>query len=98
MFRDKPHTTTEKSGLAATAASPPTHRHNVSFNTSIPSPNRLENPMVRITEVKKGKCSLSGKECTGVVVTFDDKSFENLFLSWNALRQLLELKLKQVTK
>ncbi|MCA9075849.1 MAG: hypothetical protein KDA93_12500 [Planctomycetaceae bacterium] len=54
--------------------------------------------MVRITEVKKGKCSLSGKECTGVVVTFDDKSFENLFLSWNALRQLLELKLKQVTK
>ena len=54
--------------------------------------------MVTIKELKKDKCSLSGKACDGVVVDFTDGSFKNIFLSWRSLKQLLELKEKQPKK
>ena len=48
--------------------------------------------MVTIEKVQKGKCSLSGKDCEGVVVTFADGSFKSVFLSWRSLQQLIKLK------
>lgn len=51
--------------------------------------------MVTIESTGKGKCSLSGKECDGVRVTFADGSLRNVFLSWRSLQQLVKLKCKQ---
>lgn len=51
--------------------------------------------MVEILKTGTGKCSLSGKECDGVWVSFKDGSIVNVFLSWNALKQLVLLKDKQ---
>ena len=49
--------------------------------------------IVTILELRpKAKDMLTGKEGECVLVSFTDKSFENICLSWNSLRQLLRLK------
>ncbi len=48
--------------------------------------------MVEILKTGTGQCEWSGKKCEGVFVTFADKSFENVFLSWDALKKLVRLK------
>lgn len=42
-----------------------------------------------------GHCSLTGKECDGLTVSFDDGTVQQSFLSWRAFRQLLGLKTGQ---
>ena len=54
--------------------------------------------MIKIHSTKKGKCSLSGKDCEGVVASFDDRTFVEVFLSWQSLRQLVELKTRSESK
>lgn len=39
-----------------------------------------------------GKCCLSGKECDGVTVTFEDGTVTEQHLSWKSLRQLIAMK------
>lgn len=51
--------------------------------------------MVEILKTGKGECSLSGKKCDGVFVTFKDGTLTNVFLSWNALKQLVKLRASQ---
>lgn len=43
----------------------------------------------------KAKCQMNGKEAECLVVSFADGSFNNVTLSWNALKQLVKLKDKQ---
>src|SRR4051812_14013755 len=45
-----------------------------------------------------GPCALTGKECDGLTVTFDDGTVTNSFLSWKAFRQLLGMKAGQTPK
>lgn len=54
--------------------------------------------MVEIIKTGKGKCSLSGKDCEGVYVSFKDGTLTNVFLSWNALKQLVRLRVNQDKK
>lgn len=42
-----------------------------------------------------GPCALTGKECDGLTVTFEDGTIKDAFLSWKAFRQLLNLKTGQ---
>ena len=44
-----------------------------------------------------GPCSLSGKEGEGVVVTFDDGTLREGFLTHKAFMQLVKMKLSQGT-
>lgn len=39
-----------------------------------------------------GQCSLTGKEGDGLIVSFEDGTVKESFLSWRGLRQLLGLK------
>jgi hypothetical protein len=51
--------------------------------------------MVKLTihSTGTGTCLLTGKESAdGLVVTFDDQTVKESFLSWRAFRQLLGLK------
>lgn len=45
-----------------------------------------------------GTCSLTGKECDGLTVSFEDGTVEERFLSWKAFRQLLGMKAGQRTE
>lgn len=45
-----------------------------------------------------GTCSLTGKECDGLTVTFEDGTVRDSFLSWKAFRQLLGMKTSEGTK
>lgn len=47
---------------------------------------------VSIHYAGNGTCSLTGKEGDGIVVTFQDGTVKNQFLSWKAFRQLLAMK------
>ena len=53
--------------------------------------------MVRIIEVKAGKCEASGKESDGVVCEFDNGVFKG-FLSWNEFKKLCRMLSKQQSK
>lgn len=51
--------------------------------------------MIKLTihSTGSGTCLLTGKESAdGLVVTFDDQTVKESFLSWRAFRQLLGLK------
>jgi hypothetical protein len=54
--------------------------------------------MVTIHSTRKGKCSLSGKDCEGVVASFEDGTFTEVFVSWQSLRQLVELRNHSLNK
>ncbi len=53
---------------------------------------------VIILGVGTGTCSLAGKECDGLTVTFDDGTVKEAFLGWKSFRQLLALKSSQTAK
>jgi hypothetical protein len=44
-----------------------------------------------------GECSLTQREGDGLIVTFDDGTVRESFLSWKAFRQLLGMKVTQRT-
>ena len=48
-----------------------------------------------VSSVGTGKCSLSGKDGDGLVVSLDDGTVSNQFLSWKSFRQLLAMKAAQ---
>lgn len=50
---------------------------------------------ISILNTGMGTCSLTGRECEGMTVSFDDGTVTGSFLSWKAFRQLLALKTKQ---
>jgi hypothetical protein len=50
---------------------------------------------VTIHGVGKGPCSLSGKECEGLVVTFKDGTLKEGLLSHKAFLQLVKMKFAQ---
>jgi hypothetical protein len=56
--------------------------------------------MVKLTihSAGSGTCSLTGKECDGLTVTFEDGTVRESHLSWKAFRQLLGMKSTQGTK
>ena len=39
-----------------------------------------------------GRCALTGKEGSGLTITFDDGTLRESFLSWRAFHQLLSMK------
>ena len=45
-----------------------------------------------VHSVGTGICALTAKESDGVTVSFDDGTVSETFLSWRALRQLVNLK------
>ena len=54
---------------------------------------------VTIHSTGSGHCSLTGREeSDGLVVTFDDGTVRESFLSWKAFRQLLGMKAAQGVK
>jgi hypothetical protein len=49
---------------------------------------------VTIHGVGVGTCSLTGKECDGLTVSFSDGTLEGGFLSQKAFMQLIKMKLR----
>ncbi len=51
------------------------------------------NPIkVTIHGTGSGPCALTGKEGSGLTITFDDGTLRESFLSWRAFQQLLSMK------
>ncbi len=51
------------------------------------------NPLkLSIHTTGNGTCALTGSECDGLTVTFDDGTVREQHLSWKAFRQLLSMK------
>jgi hypothetical protein len=54
--------------------------------------------MVTIHGTKKGRCSLSGQDCDGIVASFEDGTFTEVFVSRQSPRQLVELRNHSLNK
>lgn len=50
----------------------------------------MEKPIAIIHKIGKAKCNFSNKTAEGALVTFQNGSVKRQFLSWAALRKLLE--------
>lgn len=47
---------------------------------------------VTIHRIETGICALTGKDSEGLVVTFEDGTVRESFLSWKSFRQLCSMK------
>lgn len=77
------------------SGTPVLHQHQAMLQRGVVYPNCSEVPMVKLTihSAGTGTCLLTGKDSAdGIVVTFDDGTVKESFLSWRGFRQLLGLK------
>ena len=56
----------------------------------------MKNPLkIMVHGTGMGPCALTGKECDGLTVSFEDGTVTNAHLSWKAFEQLLAMKAGQ---